>query len=62
MGISSYCRVDILTDMYDNCYCIEVNTLPGMTNMSLLPKEAKAMGMDFDSLCEKLIEVSMMNM
>ena len=41
-----------------NCYCLEANTLPGMTPTSLLPQEAKANGMDYPELCEHLIEVS----
>ena len=40
-------------------YCLEANTLPGMTPTSLLPQEAAATGVDFPELCEKLIEVSM---
>ena len=39
-------------------YCLEANTLPGMTPTSLLPQEAHALGMDFADLCEKLIAVS----
>ena len=40
-------------------YCLEANTLPGMTPTSLLPQEAAALGMSFADLCELLIEVSM---
>ena len=40
-------------------YCLEANTLPGMTPTSLLPQEAAALGMDFPSLCEHLIQVSL---
>ena len=41
-------------------YCLEANTLPGtMTPTSLIPQEAKAIGMDYPQLCEKLIEVSL---
>lgn len=39
-------------------YCLEANTLPGMTPMSLLPQEAAAVGMDFDALCEEIVELS----
>lgn len=42
-----------------NMYCLEANTLPGMTPTSLIPQEAKAIGMDYPQLCEKLIEVSL---
>ena len=40
-------------------FCLEANTLPGMTPTSLLPQEAAATGMSFDELCEKLIKVSL---
>ena len=36
--------------------CIEVNTLPGLTKTSLLPKIAKAAGLSFEDLCERIIE------
>ena len=59
LGLDTYCRVDVLTDKAENCYCLEANTLPGMTSTSLLPQEAKVIGIDFPQLCEKLIEISM---
>ncbi len=59
LGLSVYCRIDILTDENYNCYCLEANTLPGMTPTSLLPQEAAAMGMDFPSLCQHLVEISL---
>ncbi len=40
-------------------FCLEANTLPGMTPISLLPQEAAAIGIDFGELCEKIIEVSL---
>ena len=40
-------------------YCLEANTLPGMTPTSLLPQEAAVLGIDYAQLCEKLIEISM---
>ena len=39
-------------------YCLEANTLPGMTPTSLLPQEAAAIGMSYPELCEYLIEAS----
>ena len=59
LGLDTYCRVDVLTDENNNCYCLEANTLPGMTSTSLLPQEAKVVGMEFPELCEHLIEVSL---
>lgn len=58
LGLNTYCRVDVLLDKEGNCYCLEANTLPGMTPTSLLPQEAKAMGIDYPELCELLIDVS----
>ena len=59
LRLTSYGRIDLMMDEDQNIYCLEANTLPGMTPTSLLPQEAAAMGIDFPSLCEKLIEVSL---
>lgn len=59
LGLNTYCRIDVLTDKDENCYCLEANTLPGMTKTSLLPQEAAATGMDFAALCEYIIEISL---
>ena len=40
-------------------FCLEANTLPGMTPTSLLPQEAAAIGMSYPELCEHIIAVSM---
>ena len=54
-----YGRMDFMMDGDEKrMYCLEANTLPGMTPTSLLPQEAAAVGIDFGSLCELLIEVS----
>ena len=59
LGLNTYCRVDVLTDAEENCYCLEANTLPGMTPTSLMPQEAAVIGISYPDLCEKLIEVSL---
>ena len=59
LDMQSYARIDFLTDEQENIYCLEANTLPGMTPTSLLPQEAAVLGMDFNDLCEKLIQVSL---
>ncbi|MBQ2971330.1 MAG: D-alanine--D-alanine ligase [Ruminococcus sp.] len=60
LHLESYARIDFLLDENDGkIYCLEANTLPGMTPMSLLPQEAKADGMDFPQLCEKIVELSL---
>ena len=59
LRLESYARIDFLMDNGGDMYCLEANTLPGMTPTSLLPQEAAALGMSFADLCERLIEVSM---
>ncbi len=59
LKLDVYCRVDVLTDNDENCYCLEANTLPGMTPTSLLPQEAAVLGVNYNALCEKLIEISL---
>ena len=58
LRLESYGRIDVMMDEENGMYCLEANTLPGMTPTSLLPQEAAALGMDFGTLCEKLIQVS----
>ncbi len=58
--LDAYCRCDFLWDpSTDEFYCLEANTLPGMTPTSLIPQMAAAQGMSYGALCEKIIEVSM---
>ena len=59
LGLSTYARMDFLMDRKEHIYCLEANTLPGMTPTSLIPQEAQAVGIAFPELCEKLIEISM---
>ena len=61
LGITGYCRLDFIMDKDGGMYCLEANTLPGMTPTSLIPREAAALGMSFPELCEKLIEISLKN-
>lgn len=59
LQLSGYGRMDFMMDEQGRMYCLEANTLPGMTPTSLLPQEAAAVGIAFPELCELLIEVSM---
>ena len=52
---SGVIRVDIMTDHADDMYVLEYNTVPGMTATSLVPKAANDMGIDFPTLCEKIL-------
>ena len=58
LGLSAYSRADFILDNEGKAWCLEINTLPGMTGASLLPKEAAAIGMSYEDLCEKIIELS----
>ncbi len=59
LRLNGYGRIDIMMDAQEHVYCLEANTLPGMTPTSLLPQEAAALGIDFAALCELLIDVSL---
>lgn len=59
LGISTYARMDFMVDENGECYCLEANTLPGMTPTSLIPQEAAAIGKSFGELCEWIIEISL---
>lgn len=52
----SYARVDFRLTKDYKTYCLEVNTLPGMTSLSLVPKMAKAAGITFEELIDRLIK------
>ncbi len=52
--LGDYARIDYILDKDGNFWCLEANTLPGMTPTSLMPQEAAAVGIDYDTLCEKL--------
>lgn len=58
LGLEGYARLDFMMTENGEMYCLEANTLPGMTPTSLIPQEARVLGMDYPSLCEELIRVS----
>lgn len=59
LHLDSYARVDFLLDENGEPFCLEANTLPGMTPTSLLPQEAAVEGLNYADLCEKIIEISL---
>ena len=59
LGLSVYSRVDFILDDQGRPWCLEVNTLPGMTPNSLIPRAAAAEGMSFAELCEKIVLLSL---
>lgn len=54
LRLGFYSRVDFLLDENGSHFCLEANTLPGMTPTSLLPQEAKAAGISYAELCERI--------
>lgn len=59
LKLEAYARIDFLLDEKNQMYCLEANTLPGMTPTSLLPQEAKAVGVEYGELCEQIIGKSL---
>ena len=58
LGLEVYSRTDFLLDAEGKFWCLEVNSLPGMTAASLVPKEAAAAGMTYRELCEEIVQQS----
>jgi D-alanine-D-alanine ligase len=59
LGLEVYSRVDILLAPDGRLNVLEINTIPGMTGTSLLPKAAAVAGLDFPSLCEEIAGLSL---
>ena len=59
LGLEVYSRVDILLRADGELFVLEANTIPGMTETSLLPKAAAAVGIDFLALCEEIARLSL---
>jgi D-alanine-D-alanine ligase len=57
-GASGWGRVDVMRDRNDGNWLLEVNTTPGMTSHSLVPKAARALGIEFPELCWSILETS----
>ncbi len=61
LGCRGFSRVDMLLDDKDTFSVLEINTIPGFTEKSLLPKAGKAAGISFPSLCKKIAELAVQN-
>lgn len=59
LGLSVYGRIDFLLTETGDAYCLEANTLPGMTPTSLLPQEAAVVGYSYEKLCDTIISMSL---
>lgn len=58
LRLSDYARIDYIIDKDENLWCLEANTLPGMTPTSLMPQEANAVGITYDDLCNKIAQMA----
>lgn len=58
LGLEVYSRSDFILDEEGRAWCLEVNSLPGMTSGSLIPKAAQAVGISYEELCEEIIRQS----
>ena len=59
LGLKDYSRSDFMVAENGDIYFIEINTLPGMTPTSLMPQEAAAVGVGYEELCQKLIDLAL---
>lgn len=59
LGLAVYSRSDFILDGEGRAWWLEVNTLPGMTPNSLIPKAARVEGLSYEALCEKIVELSL---
>jgi len=57
-GCEGWGRVDVMRDRAGKLYLLEVNTAPGMTSHSLVPKAARQIGIEFDELCWRILEMT----
>lgn len=62
IGCTGWGRVDFMLDKHGKPFVLEVNTVPGMTSHSLVPCAAAAAGIDFDTLCWRILETSMQSL
>ena len=58
MGCSGWGRIDYMRDRSGRPFLLEVNTAPGMTERSLVPKAAAQVGIDYPTLCWRILETS----
>jgi D-alanine-D-alanine ligase len=59
LGCAGMARVDIIVDAQGTPWVLEVNTVPGLTELSLLPDAARAAGISFEDLCQRLVDHAM---
>lgn len=58
LKLRGYARIDFRMDDSGSCFCLEANTLPGMTELSLIPQAAATAGISFPDLCERIVRLA----
>ncbi len=58
LKLRGYARIDFRLTAGGEFFCLEANTLPGMTELSLIPQGAAAMGIDFSELCDRIVQLA----
>jgi D-alanine-D-alanine ligase len=61
LKLGGYARIDFRLDPQGQPWCLEANTLPGMTPTSLIPQAAAAAGVLFPDLCERIVQLALTN-
>ncbi len=59
LGMEVYSRTDMILDRENRLWCLELNSLPGMTPTSFVPREARAVGMSYEELCGEIVRLSL---
>jgi len=59
LKLGGYARIDFRLDPQGQPWCLEANTLPGMTPTSLIPQAAAAAGVSFPDLCERIVRLAL---
>lgn len=59
LGLRVYSRMDMILDRDGKLWCLEANSLPGMTPTSFVPQEAAAVGLSYEDLCEEIVRLSL---
>ena len=59
LKLRGYARIDFRMSTDGTFYCLEANTLPGMTQTSLIPQAAAAAGISFPELCDRIVQLAL---
>lgn len=59
LACRGFARIDFMVDRKGQPYILEINTIPGLTNMSLVPDAARAVGISYEDLIERLVKLAL---